>query len=478
MTNPFKIFIIKREERKLSWMLLAFIVILNVLFIYKYYETISPIGGEWTKYIQQFISVSGLDPYTYIIVTDWQPRYEIFRHPLIAIFYYPAYLLNQGLMALTGINCAQFVVGIVVVFCIFYGLLFLYRIFREVIGIAASASFLLTLMTFSMGYMMIISFFPDHFNLSFFMLMLTLYVAGKKMMKHRAFTIWQTFLFFLVLAGTTLTNGVKVFIASLFVNGKRFFRIKNLIFAVALPVLILYFLGNWQYQNWEVPKMKAKREAFKQRDKFLRDSIFTACWNQSEIKDSAIVKEMAKQVIKERMHKKYVHDHSQMSRINSTHPVKKGTILGLTDISINRWQSTTDNLFGESIQLHQNHLLEDALNTRPMFVSYNYWINYIVEFIIVSLFLIGIWFGRKSRFYWLCFSFFAFDMLVHLVLGFGINEIYIMSPHFLFIIPVSIAYIFKRLDNKTYYNSLLALCAFLTLWLFGWNGYLIVSYLL
>ena len=34
---------------------------------------------------------------------------------------------------LTGINCVQFVVGAILVFCAFYSIIFLYRIFREVI---------------------------------------------------------------------------------------------------------------------------------------------------------------------------------------------------------------------------------------------------------------------------------------------------------------------------------------------------------
>ena len=61
-------------------------------------------------------------------------EYNVYRHPLLAFFMYIPNQINQGLMMLTGINCVQFVVGAILVFCAFYSFIFLYRIFREVIG--------------------------------------------------------------------------------------------------------------------------------------------------------------------------------------------------------------------------------------------------------------------------------------------------------------------------------------------------------
>ena len=56
-----------------------------------------------------------------------------------------------------------------------------------------------------------------------------------------------------------------------------------------------------------------------------------------------------------------------------------------TDISTSRWQSVYENLFGESLQFHRQHFLEDTLVGRPVFVKYDTVFNYIVEAVVLRL---------------------------------------------------------------------------------------------
>jgi hypothetical protein len=128
------------------------------------------------------------------------------------------------------------------------------------------------------------------------------------------------------------------------------------------------------------------------------------------------------------------------------------------------------------MQFHRQHFLEDTLVFRPVFVKYDWLWSYIVEGFILLLTAIGIWCGRRSRFLWLALSYFGFDMGIHLVLGFGINEIFIMAPHWLFIIPLSIAYAIqeaKGTHHKVLQLSVLALTAYL--WVY--NGWLLLDFL-
>ena len=145
-----------------------------------------------------------------------------------------------------------------------------------------------------------------------------------------------------------------------------------------------------------------------------------------------------------------------------------------TDISTSRWQSTYENLFGESIQFHQDYFLEDTLVHRPVFVPYRWTRRYCIEALTVLLFVAGIWFGRKSRFLWLCLSCAAFDMFIHLGLGFGINEVFIMAPHWLFVLPIATAYLLKGIRHQ----SLRVVITLLALYLFIYNGYLLTDFLL
>ena len=79
-------------------------------------------------------------------------------------------------------------------------------------------------------------------------------------------------------------------------------------------------------------------------------------------------------------------------------------------------------------------------------------------------------------------SFFAMDMALHLGLGFGINEIYIMSPHYLFVIPIAAAFLLKRLHGSPsagrWRVAAVIAIASATLWCWAANTTLITRFIL
>ena len=127
--------------------------------------------------------------------------------------------------------------------------------------------------------------------------------------------------------------------------------------------------------------------------------------------------------------------------------------------------------------MHRDWLLGDTLRGRPVLVYYNNWLNYGVEFILVLLFLAGIWMGRRSRFLWMALCGFGFDLFIHVVLGFGLNEVYIMGAHWLFVMPIAMAYLFKGVSGRKLI-ALRATVGVLALYLLVYNVALIVQYLL
>ena len=158
-------------------------------------------------------------------------------------------------------------------------------------------------------------------------------------------------------------------------------------------------------------------------------------------------------------------------------PIANGEFIGWTDITTSRSESIVENLLGESIQLHQDYVLGDVLKSRPMIVRYNHWYNYAVEAVIALLFVLGVWAGRRSRFMWLVMSYFVLDMVLHIGLGFGINEVYIMSAHWIYAIPIAIAFLLKNVGRRRYQLALKGVLALMAVWLWTWNVTLIVGYL-
>lgn len=487
------IFGIRREERCLALVLLAIIVALNVLVICKYYELFTPLSDNYWKLFINNFHISGFDPITLSVVSNWHSGYTVFRHPLLAFFMYVPYLINQALMWLTGINCAVFIVATIQVACAFYSGIFIYRIFRHVVQCSRVQSTLLTFFFFSLAFVLVTSIVPDHFVISMMLLLLTLWVTGRKMLSGRPMTKWQTFVLFVLTAGTSLNNGAKTFLAALFANGKRFFRPAFLFLAVALPAALVWETGQVAYHKlvWpgEMARKKARAEraeaqkkraqeaqlAQAKKDTLQADSFLALAASHRISADSARVLRITADSIRQGKHHKAAPAAKKRSAKLGV-PIAKEGYMSWTDISTSRLWSIIENLFGESIQLHRDHLLEDEFRSRPMIIHYRSPLSYVVEALVVALFVIGIWCGRRSKFMWLCFSFFALDMALHIGLGFGINEVYIMSAHWIYVIPIAAAFALKSAMQRWGSKAFFAL-TLLTIYLWVYNVSLIVTYL-
>ena len=438
---------------------LAVIIALNVLFIYRLHELfLQPGFGPYWRVFERELHLSGYDPYTYLTVTDWDVVYETHRHPLLAFLVWPLWLFNQGMTWLTGVNCVQYIVAVPVVVSSLYSYIFLFRIFREVIRLRHDDATLMTMFTFSMAYILLSVIVPDHFTISMFLILLTLYISGICIKKGREFQWWQSAILFIIMAGVTLRNGVKVFLAGFFVNLKDFFRPKYLMLAVVLPAALLWGIAVWEHHAFVEPRQQA-REAMKQR-KAEEEKTRVA-----QMSPEARARFEAKKAKREMV--------LQRQAAKTGKPMEDKGFLKWTDISTSRWQTVYENLFGEAIQFHRQHFLEDTLVGRPVFVPYLSWFSYVVEAIVVLLSLVGIWFGRRNRFLWLCLSCLAMDMGIHLVLGFGINEVFIMAPHFLFVLPIATAFLLREVKGHSIRLTIVALTAYLL----TYNGILLTHFL-
>lgn len=465
-----RVFGIRREERAAAACLLLLTVALNAMVVAHYFDLFTkPTRFYWPLFIRNF-HISGFDPITYSVVSDWTAGYNVYRHPLLAFYMYVPYLLNQALTQLTGVNCAMFIVAGMQVFCAFYSLLFFRRILRDIVGLGRADSTMLTFFFFSFAYVMLSAMVPDHFIISMMLLLLTLHLSGLWMKHGRRMTAWHTLSLFILTAGVSLNNGLKTFLASLFVNGRRFFRPKHLLLAVILPSAMLWGVSRWSYANIVWPRDMARNEAKarqkaarqkKEREKIAAqmraDSIRTARG------DTAAKPAPAPEKKKTR-------------RARQGKPISNGEFMRWTDITTSRPASVVENLFGESIQLHDRHLLEDEFRHRPMIVHYSWVANYVVEAAVTLLFAIGVWCGRRSRFLWLAMSWFAIDMALHVGLGFGINEVYIMAAHWIFVMPLATAFVMRAASRRGIMLARAALLA-LTAWLYAYNITLIVRYL-
>lgn len=477
MKKLFAIFKIKQEEKLSAFVAVLVFIALNALTIIKYSDQFTLLSDNYHKLFVKAFHVAGFDPLTYAIVSNWDTEYNVYRHPLLAFFMYLPNQLNQSLIMLTGINWAIYIVGSILIFCAFYSFIFLYRIFREIVGTDRFDANLLSAFYFSFAYVMVSTMVPDHFVFSMMLLLMTLYISGICIKKGTQLNIWQSILLFAFTAGVSLNNGLKTYLASLFTNGKHFFHIKYLLLAVILPTAVIWGFARWEYKTFVWPKEMARYQLKVKKSKEDKQKIYQQYKDTTKIKDSASIEIAVKKIIKEKIRAKYLHDHQQIWNKNTGKPIAKGEFMNWTDKTTSRWETLKENFFGEGIMLHQNHLLGDVLRDRPVIVKYRSPSNYIVETCILILFVLGIFAGRKQKFLWLTLMFFMMDFALHIGLGFGINEVYIMTAHYMFAIPIAIGYIATAYTKKSRWVFRIFLLA-ITIYLWISNSYLLIDYML
>ncbi|WP_455253103.1 DUF6080 domain-containing protein [Prevotella melaninogenica] len=445
----FNIFKVKKEERWLAFAMLAVFVTFNAMVIASHYHvyTMEAHGGFWSVFTKNF-RMSGYDCWSWITVSGGRIHFVTSRHPLYLTFLYPLYLLNDWLIQNVGYNFAVYFMAVIIVFSAFYAVLFMYRVFREVLELRRKDARLLTLLLFSFGHVLIPTMVPDHFVISLMLLSLTLYITGKKMKKGQLLTAWQSLVLTFFTAGMATSNGVKTLLAGLFTNGKKVFTCKFISIGVVLPLFLLLGIQQSQYYLLEVPQQAVVRHI-----------------------ESEALKKNPQKVLE---HKK---QRDEWQRTHLGQPVGDGVITKLMDVSTPRVPTIVENFFGESIQLHQRSLLKDVSWERPIFVEYNWSVNYIIEAFVVLLFIVGIVFSYKQRFFKMLLAWFACDLTLHLILGFAVTEVYIMTSGWAFIIPISYGYLLKRLSMKWLKLMRVALIM-LTIYLWIYNAGQTVYYLM
>lgn len=443
MNNIFKI---KKEERIPSLVALAVFILLNGLFFYKYGNLFLRAHhvSFWQLFAKTF-HVSGFDAWSYIFMSNGKLYFEIPRHPLFAVILSPFYLINKELLTLGDTNYAMIFMAILLIASAYYSFVFIYRVFRQVMEMERKDSLLLSAMLYSFGMVMVSVLVPDHFCWSLFLLTMTLYLAGMAMKEKRKWPLWLVGILSFLTGGVTLSNIAKTCLSAWFVNGKKVFAPKS-IAAMALPAVLLCGIAYYIYKEYREPQFAA--------DKRIE------------------VKTHAKDSIQQRndsIHHAWVMAHTGK-------PMKEEGFWKWTDMSTSRSDALIHNMFGESIQLHDSYLLDDMCVNRPTVVKYNHAFNYVIEGIVALLFVLGILAGIRYKFFLMVLSWLGLDIVIHFVMGFGLNEMYIMACHWIFIIPIAIGYLMKSLAPSKQ-KVLRGVTLLLTLYLWAWNGYLVFTYM-
>ena len=436
--------ILRKEERPIAGVALVVFAALNALLIANHWQSFTRGAhvGFWSVFYNH-LNMSGYDIFSLIFISCMRLHWNTLRHPLFVVVLLPLFWLNRLIMPPTEFNAAVLLMAALLVAADVWGAVLMHRLLRDVVEVRRVDAALLTALFYGFAHVMIATMVPDHFALSLPLLLLTLLIAGRKLKEGKPMKLWQSALLFFLTAGVTLTNGVKVALAAWFVNGRKVFSWRS-IAAFVVPTLLLGAIYVWQQDAIVAPQERKIKRI-----------------------EAAVAKKDPVRIAKLKEHNDFV------KQQNGEALTKDVPLLEWSDITTDRWQSAVDNLFGESLQLHRDYLLEDVQQTRPVFVQYRSALNYVVEALLVVLLAVGAWTARREKFFLMVLAWFGFDMLMHMGFGFGLNEVYIMTAHWAFIIPIASGYILRRSNSM----APRVLVAALAVWLWAYNAAIVIGYL-
>ena len=405
-------FNLRRDERLPLLVFVAVMVFFHTLMLQKFFPLFIDFDEEsWRQFLRNY-HMSGFDPVSLSVITHWSQAFDIVRHPLLAPMLFPIYLINRLLWWLTGMNCAHLLMALLLLAANMGSFVYLRRTLTDVLRLSPAMANLLVGLFFSMAYVLLSSFVDDHFGLSMPLLIYTVYRSGCLIQQSQTFSRREAFWLTFIVGSITLSNAAIVVIAVGLTSGKRFWHKELLVDGIMKPCLVLLLIG-------------------------------VALQHLSDITQAAPMQGITK----------------QMKWINS------GT---------SRVDVLTENFFGESLQLHREHLLGDVLMKRPVVVHYTHPAQYVVEACLVALLVAGLWRGRRDRFAWLLAAILAFNLLLHIGIGFAIDEVYIMTSHWAFVVPLLMGWL---LQPSRWQKAVAGLILLITIWLAAYHTVLLFRYL-
>ena len=379
---------LRKDEVALSAWLLVLTIVLNVLYIRKCNEV------HW-------VAISGYDHFLQSTLTNWfHSRYlnsdtmSLYSHPGLGILMAPFSALNYIISSISGSNCANFVLAFIQMSMLITETILLKRIINEYIGLKLSLSLILSIFFSGMAYVLLMSFTPDHFAFSQFLLVLYVYLFTRNQQGNRKMMCFIT----ICTACVTITNGIKLMLSKLLFDRKQFKKCLFLNTIVLLSMIsVSMFLTRNDTNSTDIGKMSNQEYEYKTSENTPNnylEKIKPIYW-------------------------------SYRNWFN-------------TDVS--RTNSFVNNMFGQSILFHANSLNKDNVT---MEYYPELWKN-IFNILFIIMVVCGIVISLKTKLMQLLLCFLSIDIFIHLACCFGISELYIYSPHYLFIFVISTGYLIKH----------------------------------
>ena len=378
-----------------------------LLFFFLFYAALSAVIVFTTDMIDseriQLNLYFGLDTQHFVnsfFSTDLKTHFTDISHPFFRIIMSPVILLSVLVEGLLGFKAKTFFLTLITSFLVSNSLMFIFRYLEKVLKIGFLASFLLIIVTAFSSTFLIISFSPESYPVSLYLLTLAFTYYSFCIHKNEKIPVISFFTLTFLTCGTTITNGIKCFLIdwltkySLKEKIKRTVKVGVVLMAVfAVYYLVLTVGIHHTKGTWYLPWEDAAEQFFTYKDAgfypdFLISSVpdmgFSYFWGNALFLGS------------------------QLEGLNPD-----GFVI---------------------------------LYTR----TYHSAFQYIFVGLLLLILLYAILKNFRHRLFLMLLCSFVIDVFLHVVLNFGIYESFIYGSHWIFLIPMMWGWIYKEHENKNY----------------------------
>lgn len=365
------------------------------------------LGAFWLFHVNpdKGFTLLGYDTYEYTIGEFLIPYKVLFfklRHPLMAFWLFPVSMLAYLPEWLFGIASVLPVFTIAANLAMALSTSLVWRICRLMNPSSFYGNLVCTGVYFSFAQIIIISFAVESFPFS--SLVLLSYISYVWLSRNKA-DVYLDNLFFAIISGITITNGLKFVLAQYVVERKRDSFLKRVfnssfLFLFLTSIAVLVAVVRWVFLIHPVSP------------------------------DVSLVSLLLGDSMNYVIH----YDFFQWFKVVGYNFFVSPILLCVDAINF------------EGFDFSEKVLENLSLWAIPLFLFYG------------SL-LLSLWINRKKQLVHVFLCFLVVDVLVHLILGYGLNEGHIFSAHWLFMFPVLLAML-SNLFKSVIVRNIYYLCLF------------------
>lgn len=164
----------------------------------------------------------------------------IVTHPLSNLFYTPIILLNK-IIVFFGFSLKIYTLSVVFLCALFvsYSNLFVFKYLKNIIELNMDSCLIITVLYSVFGGNIILSFTPDTFTFTLFLLTSFIYITSYYIKNDKKISLFYYIISGILISGQTITNAPKVLIPILFEKNKINKKIKQICFIVLIISLII-----------------------------------------------------------------------------------------------------------------------------------------------------------------------------------------------------------------------------------------------